>query len=288
VGRTGADGGARTGRTRACAASRADGRDRTGDIRFTRAVLYQLSYVGVVHASYRWSQYSLDPVPSRTAEIPACSRRALSSECSACCRHRSMSSPSQLRTARLLLRRWRETDHAPFAALNADPMVMEHFPNRLTRADSDDLIARIEAGFATHGYGLWALEVRSTGDFVGFTGLAVPSFKAHFTPAVEVGWRLARSAWGKGYATEAGLASVAYGFRHVGLDEIVSFTSASNLRSRAVMERIGMTHDPAEDFDHPELKETDLLRPHVLYRVSTAAAGRELAQPTEIVCSSVP
>jgi RimJ/RimL family protein N-acetyltransferase len=185
-----------------------------------------------------------------------------------------MSGRNELSTARLLLRRWRETDHAPFAVLNADPMVMEYFPDRLTRTESDDMIARIEVGFATRGYGLWALEVRATGEFVGFTGLAVPSFNAHFTPAVEVGWRLARSAWGQGYATEAGLASVAFGFRDAGLDEIVSFTSAVNVRSRAVMERIGMTHDPADDFDHPELDETDLLRPHVLYRISAADLAR--------------
>jgi RimJ/RimL family protein N-acetyltransferase len=181
---------------------------------------------------------------------------------------------NELSTARLLLRRWRETDHAPFAVLNADPMVMEYFPGRLTRAESDDLIARIETGFATRGLGLWALEVRATGEFAGFAGLTVPSFNAHFTPAVEVGWRLARSAWGQGYATEAGLASVAFGFRDAGLDEIVSFTSAANVRSRAVMERIGMTHDPADDFDHPGLDETDLLRPHVLYRISAADLAR--------------
>ena len=185
-----------------------------------------------------------------------------------------MSSPSQLRTARLLLRRWRETDHTPFAMLNADPMMMEYFPDRLTRAESDDLIAGIEAGFDTRGYGLWALEVRATGEFVGFTGLAVPSFDAHFTPAVEVGWRLARSAWGKGYATEAGLASIAFGLAEASLDEIVSFTSAANVRSRAVMQRIGMTHDPADDFDHPELEETDPLRPHVLHRIRAANLAR--------------
>jgi len=185
-----------------------------------------------------------------------------------------MSSPGQLRTARLLLRHWRETDHAPFAALNGDPMVMEYFPDRLTRAESDQQIARIEADFAARGYGLRALEVRATGEFVGFTGLAVPSFNAHFTPAVEVGWRLARSAWGKGYATEAGLASIAFGFADAGLEEIVSFTSAANVRSRAVMDRIGMTHDPADDFDHPELHETDPLRPHVLYRMSAADLAR--------------
>jgi RimJ/RimL family protein N-acetyltransferase len=187
-----------------------------------------------------------------------------------------MSGRNEPRTARLLLRRWRETDHAPFALLNADPMVREYFPDRLTRAESDEEIARIEAGFATRGYGLWALEVRATGEFVGFTGLAVPSFNAHFTPAVEVGWRLAWSAWGQGYATEAGLASVAFGFRDAGLDEIVSFASAANVRSRAVMERIGMTHDPADDFDHPELDDTDPLRPHVLYRISAAGPARRL------------
>jgi len=181
-----------------------------------------------------------------------------------------MSSPSQLRTARLLLRAWRETDRAPFAVLNADPIVMEYFPGRLTRAESDQLIARIEAGFASSCYGLWALEVRATGEFVGFTGLAVPSFDAHFTPAVEVGWRLARSAWGKGYATEAAVASIAFGFADAGLAEIVSFTSTTNVRSRAVMERIGMSHDPADDFDHPDLEETDPLRPQVLYRISTS------------------
>jgi ribosomal-protein-alanine N-acetyltransferase len=151
---------------------------------------------------------------------------------------------------------------------------MEYLPDLLTRAESDALITRIEAGFAARGHGLWALEVRATGEFVGFTGLAVPSFDAHFTPAVEVGWRLARSAWGKGYATEAGLASIAFGLGDAGLDEIVSFTTAANVRSRAVMERIGMKHDPADDFDHPDLPANDLLRLHVLYRISAADLAR--------------
>ncbi len=158
--------------------------------------------------------------------------------------------------------------------MNADSLVMERLSTPLTRAESDDLIARIESGFETHGYGLWALEVRATGEFVGFTGLAVPSFSAHFTPAVEVGWRLARSAWGMGYATEAGLASIAFGFQDAGLAEIVSFTSVANVRSRAVMERIGMTHDPADDFDHPALPEGNL-RAHVLYRISPRLAPAE-------------
>jgi RimJ/RimL family protein N-acetyltransferase len=182
-----------------------------------------------------------------------------------------MSTENELSTARLLLRRWRATDREPFAALNADPHVMEHFPARLTRAESDRLIARIEAGFDRYGYGLWALELRATGELVGFTGLNVPSFDAHFTPAVEIGWRLARFAWGQGYATEAGRASLAFGFEQAGLREIVSFTSAANLRSQAVMERIGMTHDPADDFDHPELGTGDDLRRHVLYRIARQA-----------------
>ena len=169
-------------------------------------------------------------------------------------------------TERLLLRAWRDEDRAPFAALNADPVVMEHFPAPLTRDESDALVARIEDGFAANGFGLWALEVRATGQLVGFTGLAVPRFDAFFTPAVEVGWRLARRAWGKGYASEAAREAVRVGFEDFGLAEIVSFTSVGNLRSRAVMERIGMTFD--REFDHPSLPEGDRLRRHVLYRIS--------------------
>jgi len=187
-----------------------------------------------------------------------------------------MSARNELTTARLLLRRWREADHQPLAALNADPLVMEHFPARLSRSDSDDLIARIEAGFDRHGYGLWALELRATGEFVGFTGLERTSFEAHFTPAVEVGWRLARSAWGQGYATEAGRAALDFGFDAVGLEEIVSFTSVANIRSRAVMQRLGMTRDAGDDFDHPGLPETSRLCRHVLYRRS----AREWARRT--------
>lgn len=144
---------------------------------------------------------------------------------------------------------------------------MEHFPAALSRAQSDELIGRIEAGFEVNGFGLWALETREGGEFVGFAGLTVPGFEAHFTPAVEVGWRLARSAWGNGYATEAGAAALAFGFGEAGLDEIVSFTTVTNRRSRAVMERLGMSHDPAEDFDHPQLPSGHPQRPHVLYRL---------------------
>jgi ribosomal-protein-alanine N-acetyltransferase len=144
---------------------------------------------------------------------------------------------------------------------------MEHFPARLSRAQSDDLIEAIEAGFEAHGFGLWALETREGGEFIGFTGLAVPTFEAHFMPAVEVGWRLARSAWGCSYATEAARAALDFGFGEAGLDEVVSFTTPANQRSRAVMERLGMSHDPADDFDHPSLPAGHALRRHVLYRL---------------------
>ncbi|MFP5389880.1 MAG: GNAT family N-acetyltransferase [Thermoleophilia bacterium] len=176
-----------------------------------------------------------------------------------------------LKTDRLKLRRWREDDLEAFAALNSDPAVMEHFPAPLTREQSDELVERIEAGFGSNGFGLWALEVRATGEFIGFAGLAVPEFEAHFMPAVEIGWRLARSAWGHGYATEAGKAALAYGFEQAGLDEIVSFTTVANRRSRVVMERLGMSHDPADDFDHPGLPTGHPQRRHVLYRIRPPA-----------------
>jgi RimJ/RimL family protein N-acetyltransferase len=175
-------------------------------------------------------------------------------------------------TERLLLRRWKDEDRVPFAALNADPAVMEHFPARLTRAESDAFVDRNIAQHDEQGWGLWALELRATGAFIGYTGLAVPRFEAHFTPAVEVGWRLARDAWGHGYASEAARAAVAVGFDEVGFDEIVSFTATGNVRSMRVMERIGMTHDPADDFDHPALPEGSPLRRHVLYRLAHPTA----------------
>lgn len=176
-----------------------------------------------------------------------------------------------LRTGRLLLRRWRDEDRGPFAALNADPDVMEHFPSALTRAESDALAGRIESFLEANGYGLWAVERLDRGEFIGFVGLSVPSFEAPFTPAVEAGWRLAREHWGHGFATEAARAAVADGFERLGLEEIVSFTALSNVRSQAVMRRLGMTRDPAEDFDHPRLPEGHPLRRHVLYRLSRSS-----------------
>jgi RimJ/RimL family protein N-acetyltransferase len=166
------------------------------------------------------------------------------------------------------MRRWRDEDRAPFAAMNADDEVMEYFPARLTAAESDAMVERIEDGFERYGFGLWALEVIASGEFIGFTGLSVPSFEAHFTPAVEVGWRLTQASWGHGYATEAATRALAVGFEDAGLHEILSWTTVANARSRAVMTRIGMTHDPADDFDHPRIPEGSPLRPHVLYRAT--------------------
>jgi RimJ/RimL family protein N-acetyltransferase len=174
---------------------------------------------------------------------------------------------TELTTERLLLRPWRPADRAPFAALNADPEVMEHFPSLLTREQSDASIDRYQQRLETYGYTLWALEVRGTGEFIGMTGIQNVPFDAPFTPAVEIGWRLVRSAWGHGYASEAARASLDHGFEVVGLKEIVAMTTTTNLRSQAVMERLGMTRDPADDFDRLDVPEGPLRR-HVLYRIS--------------------
>ncbi|WP_207455544.1 GNAT family N-acetyltransferase [Herbiconiux sp. SYSU D00978] len=172
-----------------------------------------------------------------------------------------------LETPRLILRRWRDADRAPFAALNADPEVMRYFPATLDRQQSDAFVDRIEQHFDEHGYGLWALEHRGSGEFLGFVGLKLALFEAHFTPAPEVGWRLARAAWGQGYASEAATAALAAGFERFGLDEIVSMTALLNERSQRVMQRIGMHRDPADDFDHPLVAPSHPLRRHLLYRL---------------------
>lgn len=173
----------------------------------------------------------------------------------------------RLVTDRLVLRHWRESDLGPFAAMNADPVVMEHFPSVLTREQSDALVARQQDALESGGLGLLAVEHRASGEFLGFVGLAVPGFVTPFTPCVEIGWRLARSAWGHGYATEGAAAALEHGFTEIGLEEIVSLTSLLNIRSQAVMERIGMTRDPADDFEHPLIAIGDPLRPHLLYRI---------------------
>ena len=177
-----------------------------------------------------------------------------------------------LETERLLLREWREDDFEPFARMCADPRVMEFFPATLTREETAAAMERGRAHFAKHGFGWWAAELKETGAFIGFIGLAVPYFEAHFTPCVEVGWRLAAEYWRRGLATEGARASLRYGFEVLGLAEIVSFTSVANVRSRRVMEKIGMTHDPADDFDHPRIAEGHPLRRHVLYRLRANAA----------------
>ena len=182
-----------------------------------------------------------------------------------------------LRTNRLVLRRWQDRDRYPFAALNADPEVMEHFLAPLSHTESDAMVEKVEAHFDEHGFGLWALEVAETGEFIGFTGLSIPRFPAHFMPAVEIGWRLARSAWGRGYASEAAHRALKFGFEDINLPEIVSFTAIGNLRSQKVMARIGMTHDPVDDFEHPLMPEGIRLRRHVLYRLP---AERWTARPS--------
>jgi RimJ/RimL family protein N-acetyltransferase len=172
-----------------------------------------------------------------------------------------------LETPRLWLRQWREEDFEPFAALNSDPETMRYFPARLRRAESDAFAERAGLLIALRGWGLWAVELKAGGEFIGFVGLNEVDFQADFTPAVEVGWRLARQYWGNGYATEAARAAVDFGFRELGLEEIVAMTTPANQRSRRVMERLGMVRDPAADFDHPRFPAWPLRR-HVLYRLA--------------------
>ena len=174
---------------------------------------------------------------------------------------------ASLETERLILRQWRPADREPFARLNADPAVMEFFPACLSRAESDQGVDRIEKHFRERGFGLFAAELRRDGTFIGFIGLNVPRFVAHFTPCVEIGWRLAAAYWGQGLATEGARATLRHGFESLALDEIVAFTVPGNVRSRRVMEKLGMTHDPADDFDHPGLAEGHPMRRHVLYRL---------------------
>ena len=203
--------------------------------------------------------------------------------------------PDVLLTARLLLRRWRQADRQAFAAMNADREVMEYLAGPLTSAESYSLLDWIEAEFEQRRFGLWALEVAQTGQFIGFTGLSVPRFEAPFTPAVEIAWRLTKRCWGNGYATEAARRALAFAFETVGLQEVVAFTSRLNTRSQVVMSRIGMTYDDAGDFDRPGLALGDPLRPHVLWRVTAVRwhkqqcrSGLDLPQPALMATSAVP
>ncbi len=169
-------------------------------------------------------------------------------------------------TKRLILRRWTPEDVEPFALLNADPRVMEFFPATLSRAESETMIKTVEDRIDQHGFGFWAAELRSTRELIGFIGLNVPGYPLPFSPCVEVGWRLAHKHWGNGYAQEGARAAIQLGFDKFGLREIVSFTTLNNIRSRKVMERIGMVQDSSGEFDHPKLEEAHPLRRHVLYR----------------------
>jgi RimJ/RimL family protein N-acetyltransferase len=175
-----------------------------------------------------------------------------------------------LNTGRLILRPWQAQDREPFAAINRDPAVMQFMPASLSAEESDAFVERIETHFNQHGFGLWAAQLRNPDQFIGYIGLAVPRFQAHFMPAVEIGWRLASEFWRRGLATEGARAIVAHAFRVLELPALVSFTVPANLPSRRVMEKLGMTHDPADDFDHPSLPEDHPLRRHALYRLTCA------------------
>jgi len=182
-----------------------------------------------------------------------------------------------IETDRLILRDWRDDDAEPFASVNADARVMEFFPKALTRPESDAAMARIRAFIQDHGYGLYAVEEKSSGAFLGYIGLSSVPFVAPFTPATEIGWRLARTAWGSGYATEGARAVVGDAFGRLALSELVSFTAEWNMRSRRVMEKIGMWHDPDGSFLHPLLPPAHKLARHVLYRVQASGIAGSIA-----------
>ncbi len=173
----------------------------------------------------------------------------------------------QIETDRLILRDWLPEDLAPFIVLNKDPRVMECMPKLLTEAESIEFANKIRTRFEKQGFGMFACVIKDTGEFIGFVGLNVPEFEAHFTPCVEIGWRLAYHAWGKGYASEAARAVLQVGFEKFVLNEIVAFTVPANIRSRRVMEKIGMVHDLKGDFHHPKLPLDHPLSLHVLYRL---------------------
>jgi RimJ/RimL family protein N-acetyltransferase len=177
----------------------------------------------------------------------------------------------ELRTERLTLRRWNPADREPFAAMCADPRVMEFFPSTLTRDECDAHVDRIEETFALRGFGLWAVQIADVAPFAGFIGLTEPRFDAHFTPCVEIGWRLAAEFWNRGYATEGARAALAFGWEVLQLREIVAMAVPSNRASLRVMEKLGMTRDMSGDFDHPRVAEGHPLRRHVLYRISRPA-----------------
>lgn len=180
-----------------------------------------------------------------------------------------MPAPVTLQTERLILRQWRPEDVAVFAEMNEDPEVMRYFPGPLTRQQSEGWAQSCQQMLEQQGWGLWAVEVREQSEFIGFVGLHAPVIDLPFNPCVEIGWRLKRSAWGQGYATEAARACLQFGFEHIGLQEIVSFTSIVNTPSSAVMQRLGMKRDAAT-FEHPSVPPGHILREHCVYRMSVS------------------
>jgi ribosomal-protein-alanine N-acetyltransferase len=173
--------------------------------------------------------------------------------------------PSTISTERLILRPWLETDIQPFIEMNQDTAVMRYFPSTLTREQTLAFVERIKTGFEKDKFGLYAVELKSTRDFIGYTGFSRPRFKSFFTPCIEIGWRYKQSAWGNGYATEAAKACLHQGFETLGFSTVYSFTATTNLPSEKVMQRIGMTKQG--EFDHPGIEPTNVLCRHVLYKV---------------------
>ncbi|MBX9770450.1 MAG: GNAT family N-acetyltransferase [Candidatus Obscuribacterales bacterium] len=174
----------------------------------------------------------------------------------------------QLETERLFLRHWQESDVEPFCAITSDPEVRRYYPNVLSASETKTLVVRIKAHFEKENFGLWSVELKSTGEFIGYTGLQKPTIEAHFMPCVEIGWTIAKKHWGNGYAPEAAAKALEDGFTRIGLDEIVSFTTVSNDKSIRVMEKLGMTRNPKDDYSHPLLPQGHPLKPHVLFRLS--------------------
>jgi ribosomal-protein-alanine N-acetyltransferase len=183
-------------------------------------------------------------------------------------------------TPRLILRSWRDGDIAPFAHMSADPEVMAFFERPLSAAEAEALVRRVQQRESEDGFCMWALELPGLVPFIGFAGIQRVPFEAPFAPAVEIGWRLARAAWGHGFATEAARGALAYAFGPAGLDEIVAMAVPSNHRSLAVMQRIGMQPDPRSDFDHPGMPQGHPLQRHLLYRIGAAAYRAEKSAST--------
>jgi len=173
-----------------------------------------------------------------------------------------------IETERLLLRQWKESDKKPFAQLNSDPETLLHFPKTLAEEESNSFVDKTIQLINKNKYGLFAVELKDSGKFIGFTGLAVPSWEADFTPCTEIGWRIYKGYWGKGYATEAAKKVLNFAFSKLKLEEVVAFTSHFNIPSIKVMKRIGMIHDPARDFDHPRIEQGHKFSPHVFYQIS--------------------